>query len=224
MSDVSQGSGWWLASDGKWYPPEPPPPSTQPVEASANPPSAVSRPPERQPAPKRPLTKRLWFWVACGLVVVAIVAVAVLSVNTNKSKGASSPGKSSKIRTTPATTGNVAGATSTTSPPTTVAATEARTLQDVTGSGQEALPQFTVPASAKGWALHYLYDCSSFGGVGNFIVNITGYGASAGTTATGPSEHGISGGSTSYYYHTGAFSLSVDSECKWTVVVQTVPR
>lgn len=34
MSDTSQGEGWWLASDGKWYPPEskplyvpPPPPS-----------------------------------------------------------------------------------------------------------------------------------------------------------------------------------------------------
>ncbi len=33
MSDVSQGPGWWLASDGRWYPPEqhpnytPPPPS-----------------------------------------------------------------------------------------------------------------------------------------------------------------------------------------------------
>ena len=30
MSDVSQGQGWWLASDGKWYPPQqaplPPPP------------------------------------------------------------------------------------------------------------------------------------------------------------------------------------------------------
>jgi hypothetical protein len=33
VSDQSQGSGWWLASDGKWYPPEsapavqaPPPP------------------------------------------------------------------------------------------------------------------------------------------------------------------------------------------------------
>ena len=30
MSDVSQGEGWWLASDGKWYPPQqsplPPPP------------------------------------------------------------------------------------------------------------------------------------------------------------------------------------------------------
>ena len=22
MSDVSQGPGWWMASDGKWYPPE----------------------------------------------------------------------------------------------------------------------------------------------------------------------------------------------------------
>ena len=29
MSDSSQGPGWWLASDGKWYPPETaPPPST----------------------------------------------------------------------------------------------------------------------------------------------------------------------------------------------------
>ena len=34
MSDASQGPGWWMASDGKWYPPEqrpaaPPPPGTQ---------------------------------------------------------------------------------------------------------------------------------------------------------------------------------------------------
>ena len=34
MADVSQGPGWWIASDGKWYPPDlhpsvaqlPPPP------------------------------------------------------------------------------------------------------------------------------------------------------------------------------------------------------
>ena len=25
MSDVSQGPGWWIASDGKWYPPQTPP-------------------------------------------------------------------------------------------------------------------------------------------------------------------------------------------------------
>jgi hypothetical protein len=35
MSNTSQGHGWWLASDGKWYPPEawtgPPPPPPQMV-------------------------------------------------------------------------------------------------------------------------------------------------------------------------------------------------
>lgn len=56
MSDTSQGPGWWLASDGKWYPPElwtgPPltgpafpqsAPSTYPGQAGA-PPSSTGAP------------------------------------------------------------------------------------------------------------------------------------------------------------------------------------
>ncbi len=35
MSDVSQGPGWWIASDGKWYPPE-----QQPGYAAATPPQS----------------------------------------------------------------------------------------------------------------------------------------------------------------------------------------
>ena len=43
MTDVSQGPGWWIASDGKWYPPHlhpsvaemPPPPSYVPPHARA---------------------------------------------------------------------------------------------------------------------------------------------------------------------------------------------
>jgi hypothetical protein len=35
MSDTSQGHGWWLASDGKWYPPE----------AWTGPPQQLSQPP-----------------------------------------------------------------------------------------------------------------------------------------------------------------------------------
>lgn len=31
MSDVSQGQGWWLASDGKWYAPELAPNATESV-------------------------------------------------------------------------------------------------------------------------------------------------------------------------------------------------
>ncbi len=41
MSDMSQGPGWWLASDGKWYPPELHPgaarPVGQPADLSAHP-------------------------------------------------------------------------------------------------------------------------------------------------------------------------------------------
>ena len=39
MSDTSQGEGWWLASDGKWYPPE-----------SAPAPAAPAAPVHGQPA------------------------------------------------------------------------------------------------------------------------------------------------------------------------------
>src|SRR3546814_4443455 len=43
MSEQSQGPGWWVASDGKWYPPEqapgpapipPPPPPPAPVSTA----------------------------------------------------------------------------------------------------------------------------------------------------------------------------------------------
>lgn len=36
MSDVSQGPGWWLASDGKWYPPHTAPQATLPPDAAAS--------------------------------------------------------------------------------------------------------------------------------------------------------------------------------------------
>ncbi|MGP8007294.1 MAG: hypothetical protein ACLP2J_09710 [Acidimicrobiales bacterium] len=51
MSDVAQGPNWWIASDGKWYPPDLHPsvraqvPATAPVGASA---SAGGRPGEQQ--------------------------------------------------------------------------------------------------------------------------------------------------------------------------------
>ena len=46
MSDVSQGPGWWLASDGRWYPPQsvpanaPPPALTYPTGPYLGPPGA----------------------------------------------------------------------------------------------------------------------------------------------------------------------------------------
>ncbi len=46
MSDTAQGPGWWLASDGKWYPPElwTGPPDARPGGMSATQPSAPASP------------------------------------------------------------------------------------------------------------------------------------------------------------------------------------
>ena len=43
MSDISQGPGWWQASDGKWYPPEQAP-GAQPTAPPAGPPPGYAAP------------------------------------------------------------------------------------------------------------------------------------------------------------------------------------
>ena len=48
MSDTSQGPGWWIASDGKWYSPE-----QKPGPATPEPPAPVAAAPET-PAPATP--------------------------------------------------------------------------------------------------------------------------------------------------------------------------
>jgi hypothetical protein len=65
VSDVSQGPGWWQASDGKWYPPQP----------AAAPPAA---PPPRGPAPGPqwggpPPTKKSNKGCLIALAVVGVV-------------------------------------------------------------------------------------------------------------------------------------------------------
>ena len=63
MSDVSQGTGWWQASDGKWYrpeqhpdykPPAPNPPAAAPAPPAPNPPTPAPNPPAAAPAPPAP--------------------------------------------------------------------------------------------------------------------------------------------------------------------------
>jgi Domain of unknown function (DUF4190) len=52
MSNTSQGPGWWLASDGRWYPPElwTGPPSSRPAGAPSQPAGAS----QAQPIPTYP--------------------------------------------------------------------------------------------------------------------------------------------------------------------------
>ncbi len=50
MSDTSQGPGWWIASDGKWYPPQPDqtPPAAAPAAGLSQSPMPVAYQPSSQ--------------------------------------------------------------------------------------------------------------------------------------------------------------------------------
>src|SRR4051812_46556 len=57
-------------------PPPPPPPAPPPAGA---PPPAAGPPPPGEAGPPRPITRRLWFWLAVSGIIVA-ASVAVIAV------------------------------------------------------------------------------------------------------------------------------------------------
>ena len=77
MSEQSGGPGWWQASDGKWYPPEPgppPPPPTAPHSQVTN-----SSPPHqvrRRLSSGLTTTTQVFLYVLAGAAFVAAVAEA----------------------------------------------------------------------------------------------------------------------------------------------------
>jgi hypothetical protein len=110
----------------------------------------------------------------------------------------------------------------TTSTTTTTLPATTALLQTLSGTGTDSGPQFTVPASAKGWMVFWTYDCTELGDPSTFSVNVVGlYGASANNAEINQSGTGTSG--TAIYYDTGTFVLQVTSECDWSYSVDTIP-
>jgi len=87
MSDTAQGSDWWYASDGKWYPHVSPPPDTPPPAAPGAPgllrPSglpvgpALPPPPAPPPAPESVSKGSRRAATALGVCVVVLALVVV---------------------------------------------------------------------------------------------------------------------------------------------------
>src|SRR5688572_19361654 len=68
--------GWWLASDGRWYPPQPAPAVTQTVVVHAGPQPVVA--PGIAPGAGSLLLNVLWlvlsgFWLCCAYVISGIL-------------------------------------------------------------------------------------------------------------------------------------------------------
>jgi hypothetical protein len=83
------------------------------------------------------------------------------------------------------------------------------TSTEIGSSGQT--PQFNQSGN---WQLAWSYNCTAFGSPGNFGVEINNSAADV-----GPNELGTGGSGTDYYTDTGNFSLSVTSECDWSITV-----
>jgi hypothetical protein len=147
-----------------------------------------------------------------AVVAVIGIAAAAASHKTKTTTTASTPSmpaashspaqQSSQAPAAPATTPAPAAA-----PPSTASAPQ--TLLSLTGSGIKNTAQFTTGDS---WTLSYTYDCSDFGGTGNFIVSDE-------TGMPLVNELQDKGSGSSPQYSAGTHHLEINSECKWTVKV-----
>lgn len=129
MSDQSQGPGWWLASDGKWYPPEnnptaialpPPPPSVpQASELRSDGPGLPAR------AWRKYRGWPVWGQVVVGLVVLGVVTAPFASTEDTKEVSTTQNGSeeaSAKTTTSREASTATAKPTTTTEAPTTTTA------------------------------------------------------------------------------------------------------
>jgi hypothetical protein len=73
MSDTSQGPGWWLASDGKWYPPE--------AAAAAAAPAVTPPPAPTSSAARGCIVAAAIAFAALGVIVVVGIVVAGFFAN-----------------------------------------------------------------------------------------------------------------------------------------------
>lgn len=89
MSEQARGPGWWIASDGKWYPPEthpdyrppPPPPSASTEHTGSRSPAEAPRNPAPRKSQRRGVWSRFrglpaWVQVAVGILLLVIVIAA----------------------------------------------------------------------------------------------------------------------------------------------------
>ncbi len=89
MSDLPQGPGWWLASDGRWYPPEARPPGVPSVPRS----TSEGTTPRRAPARDRGSRN----WIIAIVVVVVLVGLPVaitLAVTALRTSSSDAPTRS----------------------------------------------------------------------------------------------------------------------------------
>ena len=158
---------------------------------------------------------------ATGAKVAAIIGgsvVALVIIGAALSSHGSTPPPAAATGAPPvASSATVQPASA--APPATKAAAKpavakAAVVAKFSGSGQENTARFTVSST---WKLSYSFNCSAFGGSGNFIVFEDG-----GNDFSGVSVNALAASKTGTswaYSDAGTHYLEVDSECAWSMTV-----
>lgn len=147
-------------------------------------------------------------------ILIALLAVVMLTAAYGIGYAVGASGKSTvatvedQTGTAPTATAGTAKAAATTKAP-----AKAKTvLAPLKGNGTKNTAKFTT---GNDWVIHYSYDCTNFGGQGNFAVSI-----GAELVDANVNELGKKGtGTEPVYNDAGTHYLSVLSECSWTISV-----
>jgi hypothetical protein len=86
------------------------------------------------------------------------------------------------------------------------------------GSGIATTQTFSVNDT---WDLAWSYDCSGFGGEGNFIVDVYNADGSPDFNNAGVNQLGPGGNGVEHFHSGGSKYLEMNSECNWSVTVTT---
>ncbi len=183
------------------------------AQGPAQEPYGAPQPSQAGPQPAGGGTKKSNTKLGCGclgvvaIVIIVIVAVAVSGGSKNNNAGSNAPAATT---TTPAAAASAAAAPATTqaAPP----PPAPTVLFTKSGEGQLGTRSFTVDDD---WSLTYTFDCSNFGGQGNFQVyeDYPNGNVLVNSLAT-------KGGDTTYQTDdAGTHTLEVNSECDWTIKV-----
>lgn len=233
VSDTAQGPGWWVASDGNWYPPDQHPdhlarlqaPATSlPVAATQtegrSPSDQVEGPAiDMVPPPLRrtplsggaaaavPVWRRWWVWVLCAMAVVVVVGADIKA--SQHSPPASGAGAGSG-----ATGGGTSSANSTSLPPTSVPGPAAA---DVTVTACVVDPNDPALVDIAGQVRNSTPQAQDY----NITVTILSGSQMAGTA--GGLERGVAAGQTSDWSLFGAIGAGHGGKltCRVTGVNRT---
>jgi len=184
----------------------------QPGSLQPPPPGYGYQAPAPTGAPAKPRSK--WRTPLIALVSLGVgIAIGAAANGSKASPSTTGAAGSASASAAPSSSAAAAAQTSAAAPAA-PAAPAKHVVLTVSGNGIKSTKQFAVGGD---WSLKYSYDCTSFGSQGNFQVSEQG-GSNDGLPLV--NELGKKGSDVTYQHSdAGTHSLSVNSECSWTVTV-----